>query len=180
MLLTITMTLLLKQLFNFLKLLNSENGTNQIAAGVVCGMFLGFTPAFSLQTLAVIFVLFFFRIQIGAATIAAVFFKLFAFALDPVFDQVGSGVLEADAFHSVFTTLYNLPIIPMTRFNNSIVMGSGLVALILAPFVFLGSRVLIALYREKVVARFKKTLFWKGFTATSIYNWYVKYESLRG
>ena len=64
------MTFLLKQIFGFLQLLNSETGTNQIAAGIACGLILGFAPVFSLQTARVIFLLFFFRIQICAATLA--------------------------------------------------------------------------------------------------------------
>ena len=42
------MTILLKQVFAFLKLLNSDKGSNQISAGIACGMILGFTPAFSI------------------------------------------------------------------------------------------------------------------------------------
>ena len=39
------MTLLLKQLFAFLKVLNSDTGENQVAAGIACGLILGFAPA---------------------------------------------------------------------------------------------------------------------------------------
>jgi uncharacterized protein (TIGR03546 family) len=174
------MTLILKQIFNFLKLLNSDKGSNQIAAGIVAGMILGFTPAFSLQTLLVILCIFFFRIQIGAALMTAPFFKIFAYLLDPLFDKVGGAVLELNALRGIFTTLYNLPVIPLTRFNNSVVMGSGVVALLLAPVVFVLANRLIAAYREKIVAQFKGTKVWKAFTASTLYNWYTKYESLTG
>lgn len=174
------MTLLLKQLFSFIKLLNSDKGTNQIASGIMCGMILGFTPAFSLQTLLVILVIFFFRIQIGAALLAAVFFALPAYWLDPVFHLVGSQVLELTALQPLFTSLYNMPILPLTRFYNSVVMGAGVVALVLAPFIFLLARILIVQYREKIVARFEQTRFWKAVKATSFYQWYVKYEEFRG
>ena len=60
------MTLLLKQIFQLLKLLNSEKGTTQIAWGVALGFVLGMTPAFSLQTILVLLLLLFFRVQIGA------------------------------------------------------------------------------------------------------------------
>jgi uncharacterized protein (TIGR03546 family) len=174
------MTLLLKQLFNFIKLLNSDKGTHSIAAGVVCGMFLGFTPAFSLQTIFVILVLFFFRIQIGAATISAAFFKILAYALDPLFDVAGRSVLEIDALNPLYTSLYNMPIVPMTRFNNSIVMGSGVIALLLSPFVYYGAKALIFKYREVVVTRIRGTAIWKAFTASTFYGWYQKYESFTG
>ncbi|MBC87541.1 MAG: TIGR03546 family protein [Bdellovibrionaceae bacterium] len=174
------MGLLLKQIFNFLKILNSDTGTNQIAAGIATGFILGMTPAMSLQTFLVVILMFIFRIQIGAALLATGFFAVFAYILDPVFDSVGQVVLEAGALQGLFTSLYNMPILPFTRFNNSVVMGSGVVGFALAPFIFLLARVLVQKYREKVVARFKETKFWKAVKATSLYKWYVKYDELYG
>ncbi len=174
------MGILLKQIFAFVKLLNSDTGTNQIAAGIAVGFILGMTPAFSLQTLLVFILLFLFRIQMGAAFLAAFFFKFTAYLLDPVFHQVGSSVLQMEGFKSLFTTLYNLPIVPFTRFYNSIVMGSAVVAIILAPFIFLFSKTLVVKYREKVVEKFKDTKFWKAVKATGFYKWYFKYDSLYG
>lgn len=172
------MTFLLKQIFAFLKLINSDTGENQVAAGIACGLILGFAPVFSLQTVLVIFLLFFFRIQIGAATVAAFFFKFIAWLIDPVANQVGMSILEMKALEDTFTTLYNMPIVPLTRFYNSIVMGSGIISIALAPFVFIGSKLAIKKYRATVVARIKETKFFKALKATAIYNWYTKYEEL--
>jgi uncharacterized protein (TIGR03546 family) len=170
------MTVLLKQLFSLLKLLNSETGQNQIAAGIAAGFILGMTPAFSLQTLLVFLCLFVFRIQIGMAFLACFFFKFVAWILDPLFHAVGSSVLEAPALFGLWTSLYNMPIVPLTRFNNSIVMGSGVVTLLLSPFVYLGGRWAVVKYRDTVVARFRETKAWKMFKATSLYNWYCTYD----
>jgi uncharacterized protein (TIGR03546 family) len=174
------MTLLLKQLFSLIKLLNSDKGTHQIATGVVAGMILGFSPMLSLQSLLVFVCLFFFRIQIGAAFTTAFFFAIPAFLLDPVFHVIGSAILEIESLKEPFTTLYNMPIVPLTRFNNSVVMGAGVTAIVLAPVTFVASKKLIAAYRDKVVARFEKTKFWKAVKATAFYQWYVKYEELSG
>ena len=172
------MTFLLKQIFSLLKLLNSDTGHVQIAAGVACGLILGFAPTFSLQTILVILVLFFFRIQIGAATLAAFFFKFIAYLLDPAFHFVGAAVLENEGLRPLFTELYNMPIIPLTRFYNSITMGAGVVSLILALPVFFFSKAMIIKYRAVVVARYQQTKIWKAFTATTIYGWYSKYDEL--
>lgn len=172
------MGFLAKQIFGFLKLLNSETGHNQIAAGIAAGFILGMTPAFSLQTVLVFLCLFLFRVQIGAAFLAAFFFKFAGWLLDPVFHSVGSTVLETESLEGLFTTLYNMPIVPLTRFNNSIVMGSGVVTILCSPIVFFGSRSFILKYRQTVVARFKQTKFWKAVQATSLYNWYYTYEKL--
>jgi uncharacterized protein (TIGR03546 family) len=174
------MTLLLKQLFAFFRMLNSDTGTNQLASGLSLGLFLGFSPFLSLQTFLIIFVLLFFRIQIGAAFLSAFFFKFIAFATDPLADILGRQILEAEALRSLWVSLYNMPLIPMTRFNNSIVMGSFLVALILVVPAFFIFKKLIEKYRNTVVAKFKQTKFWKAFTATKFYNWYCTYDNLYG
>ena len=174
------MGLLLKQLFQFIKLLNSDTGTNQIEAGIAAGFILGMTPALSLQTLLVFLCIFFFRIQIGAAFVAAFFFKFIAFILDPVFDSLGFWVLNHPALQSTFTTLYNMPIVPFTRFNNTIVMGSGVLSILLSPFIYLAALYVVRQYRVQIVARYKQTKFWKAIQATGLYKWYYKYDEFYG
>jgi len=174
------MTLLLKQIFAFFRLLNSETGTNQLASGLACGLILGFSPFLSIQTFLILFLVFLFRIQMGAAFLAAFFFKFVAYLLDPVADKLGRAVLETPSLRPLFTELYNMPLVPMTRFNNSIVMGSMVVGALLVIPAFFIFRALIVKYRETVVARFKGTKIWKTFAATKIYNWYTKYQELYG
>jgi uncharacterized protein (TIGR03546 family) len=174
------MGLLLKQIFGLIKLLNSETGHNQIAAGIACGFILGMTPFFSLQSLLVFLLIFFFRIQAGAAFVSAFFFAFIAWIFDPLFHQLGVAVLSAEPLQGVWTALYNMPLVPLTRFNNSVVMGSGVVALLAFPFIFWGSRSLVIKYRRTVVDRLKTTKFWKAVQATSIYKWYYSYENLYG
>jgi uncharacterized protein (TIGR03546 family) len=174
------MSLLLKQIFAFFQMLNSETGTNQISSGLALGLVIGFSPFLSLQTFLVLLLLLIFRIQIGAAFLAAFFFKFIAFLLDPVADSLGRAVLEAPSLRSLFVELYNMPLVPLTRFNNSIVMGSGLMGFILAIPAFFVFRKLVIHYRATVVARFKGTHVWKVLTATKFYKWYSKYQELYG
>ena len=174
------MGLLLKQIFAFLKLLNSETGTNQIAAGLAAGFVLGMTPFFSLQSLLIFICMLVFRIQIGAVFLSAFFFSFVAYILDPIFHKAGSVILEMNSLKPLFTTMYNLPIVPMTRFNNTIVMGSGVVAILLTPIIYLVSKSLVIRYRRTVVDRFKQTKFWKAVQATSLYKWYYSYDNLYG
>lgn len=173
------MGLILKQLFAFIKLLNSDTGNVSIAMGMTCGFILGMTPVLSLHSLLIFLILFFFRIQIGAAIIMAFFFKLAAFILDPLFDLVGKKVLEMDVLQGIFTTLFNMPIVPYTRFNNSIVMGSAVVTIILSPLVYFLSQQFILKYREVVVARFQTTKLWKVIQSTKFYQWYYKYNQYK-
>jgi uncharacterized protein (TIGR03546 family) len=172
------MTLILKQVFAFIKMLNSETGTNQIAAGIAMGFILGMSPGLSLQTLLVLLLSLFFRVQIGAVFLAAFFFKFAAWPFDPLFDRLGQAVLQMQALQAPLTWLYNLPIVPFTRFYNSVVMGSGVLAIMLFPLVFIGSRILITKYRQQILARFQNTKMWKAVKATSLFQWYAKYDQL--
>jgi len=172
------MSLLLKQLFAFLKLLNSETGHNQIAAGIAVGFILGMSPMLSLQAFLVFVLIFFFRIQSGAAFLAAFFFAFIAYLLDPVFHAMGAAVLEADSLQPLLTSLYNMPLVPLTRFYNSVVMGAGITGFLLAPVIFFVSRALILKYRVVVVARVKQTKIWKAMQATSLFKWYYSYDNL--
>jgi uncharacterized protein (TIGR03546 family) len=173
------MGLILKQLFAFIKLLNSDTGNISLAAGMTCGFILGMTPALSLHSLLIFIILFFFRIQIGAALLMAFFFKFVAFLLDPVFHSIGGKVLEIESLQALYTSLYNMPLIPFTRFNNSIVMGSAVITFALSPIVFLLSQYFIVKYRQIVVARFKETKIWKAIEATKFYQWYYKYDQYK-
>ena len=174
------MTLLLKQIFNFLKLLNSDTGTNQLASGLAFGMILGFAPFISIQTFLVLLIIFVFRVQIGAAFLSAFFFKFVAFLFDYPAHLLGKAVLENESLKPLFTNMYNMPLVPMTRFNNSIVMGSMIVSILLFPIAYILFQMLILKYRQTVVARFKDTKYWKAFTATKLYNWYCTYDKLYG
>ncbi|MES3038208.1 MAG: TIGR03546 family protein [Bdellovibrionota bacterium] len=172
------MTLLLKQLFAFLRMLNSDTGTNQLASGLSLGLLLGFAPFLSLQTLLVLLIVFFFRVQLGAAFLSAFFFKFIAFLFDPLADKLGQWVLEIPSLRPLFTQMYNMPLVPLTRFNNSIVMGSMIVSLILLVPSYFVFKMLIVKYRATVVARFRETKIWKTISATKFYNWYLTYEKL--
>jgi len=172
------MTLILKQIFGFLKLLNSDTGTNQLAAGIAAGFILGMGPALSLQTLLVFLTILLFRIQLGAALLSSFFFAFTAWVFDPFFHSIGMKILESKGLAGIFTTLYNLPLIPFTKFNNSIVMGSGVVAFVAAPFIYMLAKGLITKYRTLIVEKFKQTKFWKAVKATSLFKWYYKYDNL--
>ena len=174
------MTLLLKQLFGFFNLLNSDTGTNQLASGLALGIVLGFSPFFSLQTLLVLLLIFFFRIQMGAAFLSAFFFKLIAYLIDPATDILGRKILESASLRDLFISLYNMPILPLTRFNNSIVMGSAIVGFIAAVPGFFIFKKLVLQYRIRVVERFRQSKIWKAWAGTKLYNWYSTYNKLYG
>lgn len=174
------MTLLIKQIVNLIRLLHSDTGQNQVAAGLAFGVFLGFAPFLSLQTFFVLLICFIFRVQLGAVFISAFFFKFIAYLMDPVADPIGRSLLENEGLRPLWTYMYNVPLLPMTRFNNSINMGSFMISLILCPVLFFVFRLLVLQYQAKFVQRLEATRGWKYLKATKFYLWYKKYDDLYG
>lgn len=174
------MTLLLKQFYAFFKLLNSDTGTNQISSGLALGIVLGFSPLISLQAFLLFFLAFIFRIQLGAAFLSAFFFKFIAYLLDQPCHLLGTWILENPHLRPLFIQMYNMPLIPLTRFNNTVVMGSFLISFLLSIPLFFIFRIMVVKYRELIVARIQHTRIWKAFSTTKVYLWYLKYQELYG
>lgn len=174
------MTLLIKQIINFIRLLHSDTGQNQVAAGLAFGVFLGFAPFISIQTLLVLFIVFIFRVQLGAAFLSAFFFKFVAFLLDPVADPIGRSLLENESLRPLWTYMFNVPFLPMTRFNNSIVLGSFMISIILCPILYYVFKLLIIKYQTTLVRKVESSKAWKALKATKLHDWYTKYNDLYG
>lgn len=129
----------LKILGRFIKVLRSNASPNQIAWGFALGTFLGFTPFLSLHNLIVVLLIFVLNVNVSAALFAFVLCSFLAFFLDPLFHTIGFGMLvQAEFLKSFWTALYNAPAAPFTRFNNTVVIGSFVFALVLClPSYFL-------------------------------------------
>src|SRR5688572_8724858 len=147
--------LILRQIFNFIKLLHSETAPGQLCAGFVLGMFMGFTPIMTLHWVAYVLVLVMLRINIGAALLGFGMFKVLAFALDPLFHSTGLELLRMESLKPLWVWMFHAPVIPFTRFNNSVVLGSFIVAALAALPLYFLTRILVIKYRVVVVARIK-------------------------
>ncbi len=151
--------MLLKWIFDLFKVLNSNKNEGEIAAGFSFGVMLALIPGGNLLWLFLFIIGFFTRLNLLTAFVTLGLGKLIAGFLDPFLDTVGFYILNINAFKSFFTWLYNLPVVPYTAFNNSIVMGGFAVSILLAfPLWFLFRKAVI-LYRAKVRDRIKNSRF---------------------
>ena len=172
--------LIIRQLLKFIELLHKETGENQLAAGFVLGLFMGFTPVASLFWVGYLLLLIMFRFNIGAAFFAYGVLKVVSFALDPFFDKLGTALLSHSGLGVLWTALFNAPIIPFTRFNNSIVMGSVAVSVLLCIPLYFFMKWAVRRYRAVVVQSIQGTWIWKAFKATKLYQLYEQYERFAG
>ena len=99
---------------------------------------IGLQPSFlSLQTLGVFALLFLFKMTLVPFFIlSAVFWVLGAFFFDGLNHTIGSALLRREELEPMWAQLSDLPIVPLTRFNNTVFMGSMVSALTLAVLCF--------------------------------------------
>ena len=96
------------------------------------GFFVGLTPFWTLQNLLLLAIAILTKVNLAAVFFALFFFSFVAFLFDPLFHDLGYAVLvNVESLQGLWTTLYNWPVVPFSRFNNTVVMGSALTALVL-------------------------------------------------
>jgi uncharacterized protein (TIGR03546 family) len=167
--------LTLKFLLKFFKILNQDASPRAIAAGMALGAIIGLTPKGSLHNVAVLIILFMLNANVVSGFFAAAVFTLFAYVGDPIFNQLGYALLTADPLQGLWTTLYNTPGVPWTRFNNTLVLGSLTAALILFwPLYFILTWA-VRQYRERVMVTIQKWKIVQALKASKLFSLYNEY-----
>lgn len=152
---------MLKAIIKFLKAINKNSHPGEIAHAICCGMLLGFMPKNNALWYILFIAFLFMRIQKSAFVIFTFLFSLAAPYLDSAFDLIGYTVLKMDFLQPVFVFLIKIPLVGYTKFYNSIVMGSLLSGLVLYIPVYFIARLLVQLWRSKLVPLMRKTRFVK-------------------
>lgn len=142
--------------------LNSNSRPGELASGIAFGFWLALIPGGSLLWTALFIIAFFLKHNIAALLFSLGIFKLFIFIFDPLLDRLGLFVLELPPLQSFFTMLNNVPLVPYTQFNNTIVMGGFLLGILLWVPVFIVFLLLIKVYRKKAAPRIAESRLIKG------------------
>jgi uncharacterized protein (TIGR03546 family) len=169
--------LLLKLLQSLIKALNSEGTPGQVAAGIALGAVFGLTPLMNVHNLVLFGLAIILNVSFPGVMLGWAVFLPFGFILDPLFDAVGGALLlDTPALVGFWTWVYNTPILALTNFNNTIVLGSVVVwAAAFLPLFFL-FRWLVARYRETIYARLQKTQLFRAVKASKVYNLYTMFR----
>jgi uncharacterized protein (TIGR03546 family) len=165
----------IKLLSDFLKILRSGQTPRQIAGGFALGSLVGLSPTLTLQGLAIWFIILVLDVNLSAAILAFGLFSLIAFAFDPLFHSLGYFLLvDIEALKGVWTALYNAPIAPLTRFNNTVVLGSLVGALLLFVPVYTAMKRFVIAYRGRLHARVEQWKLYKIVSKSFIVQWYLR------
>lgn len=144
--------LILRFLQQLVRALNSDGTPGQVGMGMAIGLAFGLTPIASLHNLVILAVAMLTTVSFPAVMLGWAVAVPFGFLLDPLFDRVGMALLTNEALAPLFTWVVNTPVVALSQLNNSIVLGSLVVwFVVLVPAFFL-FRLLVARYREHVLA----------------------------
>lgn len=167
---------LIKLIQSLFGALHSEGTPGQLALGIVLGSFLGLTPLFNLHNAFIFAALVLLNVSFAGGMLGWALFVPIGFLLDPLFDWIGHSLLLAPSLRGLWTSLYNMPIVPLTNFNNTIVLGSVVFAFLLAVPLFYGTRVGVARYRATIGERVRQSKWYRALTASKVYNVYKMFR----
>lgn len=165
--------LVVKLLQSLFKTLHSEGTPGQVAAGLALGAILGLTPLLNLHNAVVFALILLLNVSFPAAMLGWAFAVPIGFLLDPVFDHVGRVLLlDTPVLRPLWTSLYNTPVIPLTNFNNTVVLGSLVIAVISWTPLFFFARWGVDRYRDTIGRRLIASKWYRLVTASKLYNIY--------
>jgi len=143
-------------------------------------MVAGFTPLVSLHNFVVLLLVLILRVNLSAFLLGLAVFSGLGYLLDPLFNWNGLQILTASSLEGLWTSIYNSTLGRMTRFNNTLVIGSLAFSLLLfVPLYFL-SNIMILRYREHVLAWVEKTRLMQFFKASKVYQVYQSLPQFGG
>ncbi len=169
----------LKLVANFIKILREGQTPAQVAGGFALGSVVGLSPHLTLQMLLIWLIILVLDVNLSAATLAMFVFGLIAYIFDPIFHYLGYFVLvDIEGLKGLWTWLYNVPIAPLTHFNNTVIMGSFLAGIILFIPIYIGMKKFVIAYRSTVGKRIEKMKIYQVISKSWIVQTYQRIRSL--
>jgi uncharacterized protein (TIGR03546 family) len=165
---------MIKGIAQFVAALNGNLKRSQIAAGFSWGVLFGLIPAGNFFWILFFIISFFFRHHHGSKILVMAIIKALFFAIYPLTDMLGWELLHLEALQEIFTTLFNMPFVPFTKFNNTLVAGGVAAGLVLWIPVYFLVRALIPAYRQKVAPRIRNSKIVQNITAAPLISTILK------
>lgn len=163
---------ILKLIQSIFKALHSEGTPGQVAAGIALGACIGLTPLLNLHNLVIFSLIVLLNVSFGGGMLGIALFTPLGFALDPIFHRLGLALLEAPGLRALWTGWYNIPLVPYSNFNNSVVLGSLVAWLLLVVPIYFLARLGIVRYRASIGERVRQSRLYQMVTASRLYNFY--------
>jgi len=123
----------IKQMLSLKQAILGRREPHQLAWGLALGLLLGIVPHGNLIALAILLFIMSVKVNHGMVAVTAVATTFLATGLDPQSHAVGEYLLTHPDFAQLFVSLWQLPVVPWTDINNTVMVGSltiGLAALL--------------------------------------------------
>lgn len=150
---------IVKWIIKFFQSLNSNQRPGEIAGAAAFAFLLALMPSSNLFWMALFVLTFFLKINNAFMIVMLALFKIVAPLFDPMLHQIGYSVLTIPALQGFFTALYNAPLMPFTKFNNTIVLGAFVTGVVLWIPVFILFLWLVGIYRSKAAEKIRNSKF---------------------
>ena len=167
---------LIKLIQSLVGALHSEGTPGQLALGITLGSILGLTPLMNIHNAIVFAAIVLLNVSFAGGMLGWALFVPIGFLLDPLFDWIGHSLLLAPSLRGLWTSMYNMPIVPLTNFNNTVVLGSLVFALVLLVPLFFATRWAVVRYRATIGARVRQSKFYRALMASKVYNVYKLFQ----
>jgi uncharacterized protein (TIGR03546 family) len=142
--------------------LNGNVKKSQLAAGFAWGVLLALAPLGNIFWIVLFVASFFFKHNHASKVLVMTILKLFSPLIAPLIDTLGWEILHITSLQPLFTSLYNMPFVPLSRFNNTLVAGGVAGGLVLWFPVFFLFMAIIPLYRNTVVPKMRNIKLFKA------------------
>lgn len=149
-------------IIKFFKSLNSNSHPGEMAHGAALGVLFGLMP----KDNALWFILFFFfifvRINKSLYFLITLLVSTIAPLTDNILHQLGYWVLLLPSLEPIMRTLLEIPFVAFTKINNTVVMGSLTMGLLLYIPVYLLTRLFVRLWRTVLAEKIAQSKLWKA------------------
>lgn len=159
---------------NFVKGVLKEKDPKSVGLAFAFGFILGLIPKNNLTAQIIFIFAFIFKTNIPFFFLSTIIFSYFSFLTDKITDPVGYFILTNKIFENFFVWMYNLPIVPWTDFNNTVVMGGIVVGIVLFYPVYLFSKNIAERYFIDLAKRLAENRIIKFLKISWIFEWYFK------
>ena len=112
--------------------------------------------------------------------LAFLVFSGIAYLADPLFHSFGIWMLELESMQATWTSMYNNELWAITKFYNTVVLGSLASALLLCIPMFPLTKIGVVQYRKHIHEKVMKSKFAKSLKGTKLYSVYQTVVRVRG
>lgn len=170
-----------KWISKILAVINANTRPAHVAGGIAFGLLLALVPAGNLLWIFLLAITFFLKINTAMQFIFLGIFKLITPLLAGLSHVLGWWLLTLPGLKPFFTWFNNVPLLPFTRFNNTLVTGGLFLGLILWIPVFLLCILLLKLYRQHLREKITNTKLVKNLTKVPLISKFLKaYDTAAG